>query len=399
MKQEHIVLMKKMDGFTSDPFMGRAFADINTFSMPQSSGFHVDVLVEAIEKKEIAELRRDPGVAGFAPVMPMKLVEPVNPEGKEAVAEQINWGLDATKVTTSPYSGKGIKVAILDTGIDENHEAFKGVNLTLRNFTTEPDADQNGHGTHVAGTVFGRKVNGRRIGVATGIEEAIIGKVLGNGGGSTSQIYQAILWASKEGASIISMSLGIDFPGYVKSLADSGYPVDLATSRALEAYRANILLYGQLSRLLKLQGSFMPPSIMVAAAGNESKRDINPAYEIAIAPPASSDGVLSVGALGIQDDNHLFVAPFSNTGPDISAPGVDVVSAKLGGGLISYNGTSMATPHVAGVMALWAEKLISQGRFDIGELVARVVGSASIAPLEPQIDLYDVGAGIIQAPQ
>ena len=70
-------------------------------------------------------------------------------------------------------------VAVLDTGIDPNHVAFNGVNLTRRNFTAEGDDDLHGHGTLCAGTIFGRDVNGLRIGVARGVSDAIIGKVLG----------------------------------------------------------------------------------------------------------------------------------------------------------------------------------------------------------------------------
>ncbi len=101
---------------------------------------------------------------------------------------------------------------MLDTGIDANHPAFAGVQLVQRNFTEEPPQDLHGHGSHCAGTIFGRDVAGTRIGVARNIKRALIGKVLGEGGGSSATLARAIHWALEEGAHVISMSLGIDFP-------------------------------------------------------------------------------------------------------------------------------------------------------------------------------------------
>ena len=80
---------------------------------------------------------------------------------------------------TSSCTGNGIVVAVLDTGIDASHPAFAGVEVIQKDFTGEGDGDQHGHGTHCAGTIFGRNVNGTRIGVAMGVKKALIGKVLG----------------------------------------------------------------------------------------------------------------------------------------------------------------------------------------------------------------------------
>jgi subtilisin family serine protease len=194
------------------------------------------------------------------------------------------------------------------------------------------------------------------------------------------------------------MSLGIDFPGYVKLLIDNGFPPELATSRALEGYRANTKLFETLAALARTRAAFSQATVIVAAAGNESERQQDPDWEIAVSPPAVAEGIISVAALG-EGPQGLTVAPFSNTGANVSGPGVKIVSAALGGGLKALSGTSMATPHVAGVAALWAEKLQASGRLNGFELAARVVGSATSEGLQAGFDPFDVGAGLVRAPQ
>jgi subtilisin family serine protease len=345
---------------------------------------------------ERLDLRRDPRTRAIAPMMPMTLIQPVaSDQVSTATLSSNTWGIDAVGAAASSFDGSGITVAVLDTGIDPAHPAFAGVDLTQRNFTTEGDNDQNGHGTHCAGTIFGKDVDGTRIGVARNIRRALIGKVLGEGGGSSLTIAQAIQWAANEGANIISMSLGIDFPGYVNYLVDQqGLDLRPATSIALEGYRANINLFTELSRLIEAANLFGQGTILVAAAGNESNR---PDYEIAVAPPAAGTGVIAVGALQ-QGDDGLTVASFSNNQVNIAAPGVDIISAWPGGGLRSLSGTSMATPHVAGVAALWAQEQLEQTRrIDSQLLTARLIASGTLLPLAPA-DPEDIGAGLVRTP-
>lgn len=343
------------------------------------------------------DLRRDPEIRAVAPPLPMQLVEPVDSVSiVEPSSSASTWGVESVKADQSPYDGTGITVAVLDTGIDPNHPAFAASQLVQKNFTTESDDDLHGHGTHCAGTIFGQDVNGTRIGIARNINRALIGKVLGQGGGSSATIARAIEWSVHEGAHVISMSLGIDFPGYVDYLVNqAGYDVNPATSIALEAYRANINLFTELSRFVEMHGSFGQGTVIVAASGNESKR---PEYEIAVAPPAAGTGIISVGALQ-EAANGLKVAYFSNNQVDIAGPGVDVMSAFPGGGLRSMSGTSMATPHVAGVAALWAQRQLElTGRVEGHPLMVRLLGSGTAAPLESTIEEQDVGTGIVQAP-
>jgi subtilisin family serine protease len=364
---------------------------------PATAGLEVEV--DNLEPRDIADLARTPNVLAVAPVMPMKLIAPVATEAPaQPAADQVAWGVKAVGADTSPFTGDGIVVSVLDTGIDAAHPAFAGVTLVQKDFTGEGDGDQHGHGTHCAGTIFGRAVNNTRIGVAQGVKKALIGKVLGNQGGSSDSIVRAIQWAVDNGANVISMSLGIDFPGFVKQLEGQGLPTELATSIALDGYRTNILLFERLATLIRAQGAFVQTTLLVAAAGNESQREVNPDFEIAVSPPAVSEGIVSVAALG-QGPQGFTVANFSNFGALISGPGVAITSAKRGGGLVNMSGTSMATPHVAGVATLWAEKLKIPGQLNAANLMARLIASGTSDGLKPGFDPADVGAGMVRAPQ
>jgi subtilisin family serine protease len=354
--------------------------------------------VESLRKSDVRELRRDSEVVAFAPVVPLKLHEPVAVSTGPAAAPGVAWGVQAVGADQSPFTGAGACVAVLDTGIDATHPAFQGVQLVQQNFTDEGPIDQHGHGTHCAGTIFGRDVGGLRIGVARGVTKALIGKVLGANGGSTEGISKAIRWALDNGANVISMSLGMDFPGLVADLVKQNVPVDLATSLALEAYRANVNLFDSLATFATSHGAMMQSSVIVAASGNESRRELNQDYEIAAAPPAAAEGIFAIGALG-RATAGLTIANFSNTKVDASAPGVDIVSARAGGGLATMSGTSMATPHVAGVAALWFEQIQSSlGQVTGGALSARLVASGTLTGLAPGFDASDVGTGLVRAP-
>lgn len=356
----------------------------------------IDIEEVGLTSREHADLRRDPRTRAIARSMPMKLITPTEVADAAPAAGDATWGVEAVGATDTLFDGAGITVAVLDTGIDPNHPAFAAVDIVQKNFTAEGDDDGHGHGTHVAGTIFGQDVEGLRIGVAPGIERALIGKVLGAGGGSSASIARAIQWAVNEGAHVVSMSLGIDFPGFVKLLIEQeGLEVEPATSIALEQYRANVNLFTALADAVQAQGAFGQGTLIVAASGNESRR---PDFEIAASPPAAGTGVLAVGALQEGADG-LSVARFSNNEVDVAAPGVNVISARLGGGLVAMNGTSMATPHVAGVAALWAQKLRdTTGRVESGTLLAQVVASGTTTPLAPGTEEEDIGTGIVRVP-
>ena len=348
---------------------------------------------------EIADLKNDSRTVSVTPAMPMRLIEPQTrdtAEEPQSTPARIAWGVSAVKADQSRFSGEGVTVAVLDTGIKSTHPAFQKVPLLVQNFTGDSTADDgNGHGTHCAGTIAGGDVSGTRIGVATALERLIIGKVLSDQGqGSTTAIVQGVQWASLQGAQIISMSLGIDFTAYVESL-HKGHDVELkaAVSMALQAYSANVGMFEKLGDSFSALSYIGHGALLVAAAGNESRR---PAYTIATSPPAVAGSILSVAAV----DKDLAAAPFSNTFADVSAPGVDISSAGLDGELTLLSGTSMAAPHVAGVAALWSQKLLeSDTSLNINRLKTLLFANVNGTADKSFPDLENVGRGVIQSPK
>lgn len=399
MKQQHVILRASGPGAVASGFLAAAPTVVP--GAPRIT--RMDVEMEMLNAAGAAAAARHRDIAAVAPVMPVKLVEPLDAGLSAPASAGPGWGVSAIGALASPFTGDGITVAVLDTGIDAAHPAFRGVLLVRKNFTATGGAgdvsDSHGHGTHCAGTIFGRDVNGVRIGVARAVRRALIGKVLGPGGGESGSIVRAIQWAVNEGAHVVSLSLGMDFPGYRRQLVEqAGLPDEAATSLALEGYRLNILLFERLARLVLSLGDFAQPTLLVAAAGNESRANENPGFTIAVAPPAVSEGIVSVAALG-RSGNGFTPAYFSNTGALLAAPGVAITSARAGGGLVSMSGTSMAAPHAAGAAALWAQKLRALGPVNTRILSARLLASGTATGLAPGSSPADTGAGLVQAPQ
>ncbi len=356
----------------------------------------IKLSVERLNPRELAQLLLDPNIDAVAPSMPTRLIKPLAPDSAAVVP---NWGIAAVRADKSRFTGAGVSVAVLDTGIDATHPAFAGVELIQQDFSGSGNGDRQGHGTHCAGTIFGRDV-GSRIGIARGVDRALIGKVLGDdGSGQSDMIFNALHWAMRERADIISMSLGFDFPGMVAGLVADNWPIDLATSTALEAYRGNLRMFDAIMGLLRAQSAFGASPLVVAAAGNESRRDENKEYRIAASLPAAADDVVSVAAIG-KKDKTFFVADFSNSYPVISAPGVDITSAAPGGGLRSLSGTSMACPHVAGVAALWWEEIKKSGTTpNARNVTAKLLAHARKDIFAAGVDEVDIGQGFLTAPE
>jgi subtilisin len=284
---------------------------------------------------------------------------------------QFTWGLQATGVNTSRYSGQGINVAILDTGLDLGHPDFSGRAIQAKAFVTGVTADDvNGHGTHCVGTTCGSKspsTGVRRYGIAYDAQ-IFVGKVFDNQprpSAPTRSVIAGIEWAVTQGCQIASLSLGV--------------PVN----QKIQQYEAPI------------RRALRAGTLVIAAAGNNANRPTNPGF---VEPPANVDDAIAVAAL----DNQLQIAQFSarsslTTGQagkvNMAGPGVSVFSSfpRTRGSHAFLNGTSMATPHVAGIAALWAEATGERGQ----ALWLRLEQSA----LALSIASADVGAGFVQAPQ
>lgn len=281
---------------------------------------------------------------------------------------ELTWGLQATRAGLSTWSGRGVRVAVLDTGLDLAHPDLAGRAVEAVSFVAgEGPEDGHGHGTHCIGTACGTLSPRQppRYGVAGGAE-IHAGKVLGNNGqGTDAGILAGIDWALRQGCAVVSLSLGA--PAQV---GDRPSPV-----------------FEQVG-----QRSLRRGTLIVAAAGNESRRpnEVRP-----VGHPANCPSIMAVGAL----DRSLRVAWFSCAGlapqggqVDIAAPGVAVRSAWPAPGLYNtLSGTSMATPHVAGIAALMAEADPSARGY---ALWARLVQNAQRLPLPAR----DVGAGLALAP-
>lgn len=257
-----------------------------------------------------------------------------------ALAETMDWGLrfagiaDEWQVT----QGQGVRVAVLDTGVDAQHPDLGSAVKLLADFSGSAfgSRDRQGHGTHCAGIIGARQNNVGVVGVAPKCE-LICGKVLGDdGSGSSDSVAVGIDWAVRNQADVISMSLGSP---------DPSPEIQAALQRAVAA------------------GKFI-----VCAAGNDGLPN-SVGY-----PAAWDDLAVAVGAIG--PDGKL--ANFSSRGRqvDVCAPGVDILSCWPGGRYAKLSGTSMATPFVAGVVAL---------------LVARhrELGDKAATPLTKQAELIE----------
>ena len=354
------------------------------------------VTYERLTDQGAASIAAEPEVAAIAPAMRTKLIKPTaaGPVGADNI-----WGLSAVGARTTAFTGQGVTVAVLDTGIAADHPAFAGMEIEQHDFSGDGDGDVQGHGTHCAGTIFGQEVEGVRIGIAPGVKRALIGKVLGDtGGGDSQMIIEGIQWAMSRGANIISMSLGYDFPGMVKDWTDDNWPIELATSNALEAYRVNLRVFDAVMSLTKARGGLGGGALVIAASGNESQRDTHPEWRIAASLPAAAEGVISVAAVG-QKGSRFGVADFSNSMAVISAPGVDIVSASVSGGVESMSGTSMACPHVAGVATLWWEAVKKAGRTPTPlNVSSELISKARRDCFEENVTELDVGQGLATAP-
>ncbi|MEM1052188.1 MAG: S8 family serine peptidase [Pseudomonadota bacterium] len=371
-----------------------------------------DMKMETAElnDREQSELSRDPNVAASSRAMPIKLIQPTarsdDPQPAADGDAAPTWGVAATGATSENFIGIGTKVAVLDTGIDKEHPAFAGIpiqdDVNYRDFTGEGFNDDDGHGTHCAGTIFGRDVDGHRIGVAKGVSEILIGKVLGVNGGDTAALVHALDWAIANQANIISMSLGYDVPGLVQSVIErTGLNQQAAFGFGLTVFHQNLEVFNAMMAKIEAIAAipgFGEGAIVTAASGNESNAGQDARHRLPASLPSASKGVISVGALREADNDRFAVADFSNGDVRIAAPGVNVLSARSGGGLVAWDGTSMATPHVAGLLARLYQKQKQNGDAALTDrVIAELIATADPSRIDANAQT-EYGAGIAQSP-
>ncbi|MCT9111045.1 S8 family serine peptidase [Streptomyces mirabilis] len=281
--------------------------------------------------------------------------------------------IGAPDVWKAGFDGKGVKIAVLDTGVDTGHPDLAGRIAESESFVPDEGIqDGFGHGTHVASTLVGSGAasGGRYKGVAPGAELAV-GKVLDDTGhGQESWIIAGMEWAAHSGAKVVSMSLGGTASGPSDPLSET------------------------VDRLSASTGT-----LFVIAAGNAGPSDET------VGTPGIADSALTVGAVDKSD--HL--ASFSSRGPrlgdsavkpEITAPGVNITAARASGTSMgtpvddyytTASGTSMATPHVAGTAAL-----VAQAHPDwTGEQIKADL--ASTAKTQSDADVYQQGDGRVDA--
>nr|BFE54200.1 S8 family serine peptidase [Saccharothrix mutabilis subsp. capreolus] len=282
---------------------------------------------------------------------------------RQPVLDRSTAQIGAPAAWQAGFTGKGVKVAVLDTGVDEKHADLAGQEVAERNFTEEPDAtDGVGHGTHVAATIASKDAKYR--GVAPDAQ-LLDGKVCMLNGCAESWILDGMQWAADQGADVVNLSLGGGDTPEIDPLEEA------------------------VNRLSAEKGT-----LFVIAAGNSGGPET-------VGSPGSADAALTVGAVDRADK----IAPFSSRGPrvgdgavkpDVTAPGVDIVAAKSSAGVIgtpvdpthvSLSGTSMATPHVAGAAALLAQQ---HPDWTGAQIKAALTASAKH---NPDLTAFDQGAG------
>ncbi|MGM9924745.1 MAG: S8 family peptidase [Bacillus sp. (in: firmicutes)] len=282
----------------------------------------------------------------------VKLV-PFKVKNVKETADEVPWGVrlvGAPHFWQREYKGQGVVVAVLDTGCDMNHPDLKGRIIGGKNFTNENGGDPanfndtNGHGTHVAGIIAADENGSGLVGVAPKAQ-LLIGKILDkNGAGSYQHILDALFyvirWRGPNGEKVRIVNLSLGGAEDIKEL-----------------------------KMAILNATMLGISVVVAA-GNEGDNDER-TYEMAY--PAAYNEVIEVGAVGKEKELAYFTN--NNTEVDCVAPGIGILSTYKNGEYAVLDGTSMAAPHVSGVLALLASNADKEFRRTLteAELYAQLI--------------------------
>lgn len=260
-----------------------------------------------------------------------------------------SWNLELIGAPHPTLTGRGVTLAVIDSGLYTDHEDFEGVEIVGRDFTGAADpqdiTDGFGHGTHCASIA---------LGIAPGIERLLVARVLAeDGAGYSHALGEALEWAWQTGADVVSASLNIDAADLVAQYTAHHGDARLGLEHAFEDYRRTLLALWELLAHIRSSGT---RSLIVSAAGNASghRGDARPPSQL----PAPLDGVISVGALARPRGDappsllHSSRAPFHLSAP---GSGIEAAGTRHPHHHTARSGTSPAAAHVAGVAALTLE--------------------------------------------
>lgn len=337
-------------------------------------------------------LRHDPGVRALAPVVPLRAI--AAPAG---VADSVAaLGLIALGVTNCPYDGLGVRIGLADSGVERAHRCFRGLAIEQRDFTGDgQDGDPSGHGTAVLSVVCGRDLDGRRLGVARGVDRVYVARVLDrHAQGDSSTLLRGLGWLLAQELDLILIGATYDLDRHRR-----GLPADIDPKGANAAVCAALEANEQALTVLTAAARH---TLLVAPAGNDSAF---PRRWEWLRFPASVPGVLAVGAVQQRAaDGRWATHPASNHGVVLVAPGHNVLAARPGdptGSTAGFGGTSAAAAYVAGLAALHLEALragSARDRHGADALFAALVASARRAPIADfHPDRH--GHGLAQAPR
>ena len=315
---------------------------------------NLGIMYGTVDREGLAGLQSAPEVSRISAALQPSLIRPVA-RSAATLRTTTTWGIRAVgaqELWAAGLSGKDVKVAHLDTGVDADHPSLSGAIAAYAEFDIagtpldgaaphDTDLDE-GHGTHTAATIAGRAVGRHHVGVAPGV--ALYAATVIEGGDVIARILAGMDWAVGEGVRVLSLSLGIrgyvtDFLGIVDVLRDSGV-------------------------------------LPIVAVGNEGPGTSR--------SPGNYPRVISVGYYNarevVADDSssQRFPRRSQPLVPDVVAPGEDIISAAPGGGWRTLSGSSMAVPHVTGIAALLLE---AHPTATVNRLERAIQGSAQLGTL------------------
>lgn len=317
---------------------------------------HINTVIANLTETEVSELKKNKNVI----IEPDKKVHSLSYKTPfDYYAQNVDWGhlkIGLSNTNNQPYTGKNVNIAIIDTGIDPQHSDVSA--KYYHNFIDNTDTalDGHGHGTHVSGIIASKNNSYGVLGVAPDANIYALKVLSDDGSGFMSDVLEAVEWSISNHMDVVNMSLGSDTYSIIEENAFK------------KAYDSGVFL--------------------VAASGNE---DDGTGTKDTTGYPAKYPSVVSVGATDYKD----FRASFSSVGKvDIAAPGENILSTYTGNLYAYMSGTSMATPYVAGTIALYKEKYPSLTNNQIKRLLfqnALDLGPTGVDGL--------FGNGLVQVPK